>query len=293
MTSHDDITLQEAVPVTVGDLVLDVAACGPEDGVPALLLHGFPVTRRSYAAVAPGLVEAGMRLVVPDQRGYSAGARPADVSDYQVEHLVADALGLLDALGLERVHLVGHDWGAIVAWFAAALHPDRFHSLTAISVPHPMAYAWARTHDEDQREAASYIDLLVIPGKAEELLADDDGRRLRAMFTPEVDPSLVDEYVRRLQEPGALTGALNWYRNIDRVVGGLPDVTVPTTYVWGSQDPALRRAGAERCGEFVSGDYRFVELPDVGHWIPELRPELVAEEVLRHVRRGPEDGRLP
>lgn len=282
-TGQDDL-LTDALEVPVGEHTFEVAVRGPEDGIPVLLLHGFPTTRDSYARVVPGLVEAGLRVFVPDQRGYTPGARPEGVDAYHVDRLVEDVVGLLDALGLDRVHLVGHDWGAVVAWTTAARHPDRLLSLTTLSVPHPAALSWAREHDEDQRQASSYMDLLRIPEKAEQVLLEDGARRLRGMFSAPVQSALVDRYVARLQEPGALTGALNWYRAMDRVLRDLGPVEVDTTYVWGVHDPALRRAEAERAGEHVRTAYRFVELPDVDHWIPELAPEVVVTEVLRRVR---------
>lgn len=285
MTSDPD--LLDARPVRLGGQVLDVATHGPADGPVVLMLHGFPASRATFAPVAPLLGAAGARVVVPDLRGYSPGARPADPAAYRIERLVEDVVGLVDALGVTSVHLVGHDWGAALAWAVAAWHPDRLRSLTALSVPHPRALAWARAHDADQQEGSAYVDLLRLPGKAERVLLEDDARRLRAMFSPQVDPRLVERHVRLLQQPGALTGALGWYRSQDTVLDRLDPVEVPVTFVWGSEDPALRRAGAERCGDFVTGPFRFVELAGADHWIPELHPDAVAEAVLRHVDPDP------
>lgn len=280
-----DLLASRAVEVADG-VVLDVASCGPSDGTPAVLLHGFPAGRASFTRVAPLLVDRGMRVVAPDQRGYAAGARPTGPGAHHVDHLVADVLGLLDAFELDTVHLVGHDWGAVVAWAVAARHPDRLRSLTALSVPHPAALAWARAHDPDQRRGSSYIDLLVLPGKAERVLLEDGARRLRGMFPTEMDPHLVERHVGLLTEPGALTGALAWYRDHDHVLDELAPVGVATTLVWGTEDPALRRAGVERCERHVTGPFRLVELDGAGHWLPELNPDAVAAEVLRHVDAG-------
>ncbi len=277
--------------VRVGDLTFEVAEDGPGDGVPALLLHGFPASLASWEALLPRLAAAGMRAAAPNQRGYSPGARPQDWQDYRVDHLVGDVLGLLDALGMDRVHLVGHDWGAIVGWCLAANHPERLHSLTALSVPHPSAFGWALRHDSDQQEGSSYVRLLRMPGKAEDVLLDEDARRMRNMFDPEVPDHLVEAHVGLLSDRTALTGALSWYRAVGHGAGSwqdafaqrfseLPSVSVPTTYVWGAQDAALRRAAAERCHEYVTSDYRYVELPGVGHWIPELAPQVVEDAVL-------------
>lgn len=286
--------------VPVGDLVFDVSMDGPHDGRPVLLLHGFPQTARCWTGVTRRLAAAGLRTLAPDQRGYSPGARPTDVADYAIDLLVGDAVGILDALDLTEVDVVGHDWGAVVGWAVAAAYPDRVRSFTAVSVPHPAAYAWALAHDADQRERSSYIRLFRMRGKAEEVLLADDARRLRAMFGG-LDPAQVDVHVRAMRQPGALSAALAWYRAIlggDDDAGGFaaggPDpggpvlgevgpVSRPTTYVWSTGDIAVGRAAAQRCGQHVTGPYRMVELPDVSHWVPEEVPETLAEAVLDRV----------
>ncbi|ATQ31719.1 alpha/beta hydrolase [Rhodococcus ruber] len=277
----------ETTRVTLGDLTFDVHTAGPVDGTPVVLLHGFPETARSWESVAPQLAEAGLRVLAPDQRGYSPGARPDGVAAYTVDLLVGDVVGLLDATGLDRAHLVGHDWGAAVAWQVAAHHPDRITTLTAVSVPHPAAYGWALREDADQQARAAYIKLLRQEGKAEHVLLEDDARRLRAMYGDRVSSESIDEYVRVLSEPGALTATLNWYRAMTREFAELAPVRVPTTYVWSTADSALGRAGAERCGEFVDAPYEFVVLDDVSHWVPEEAPDALAKAILARIDDRP------
>lgn len=266
--------------IPVGDLTFDVLISGPDDGIPLVALHGFPESAASWGKVTPLLTAAGYRVIAPNQRGYSAGARPEGMDAYKIEHLVADVVGLLDALGLPDAHLVGHDWGSAVAWQVAGRHPNRIRSLTAISVPHPTAFGWALREDEDQKQRSSYIGLLRQEGKAEEVLSEDNFRRLRAMFDGQIDPEFADEHIRVLSGEGALTGALNWYRAMTRDFGDIDRTTVPTTYVWSTGDTALGRAGAERCGEFVDAPYEFVVLEGGSHWIPEERAEELAEAIL-------------
>lgn len=268
------------VPVGVGELTFDVRLAGPEHGPPVILLHGFPVTSQSWTQVAARLAGAGLRVIAPDQRGYSPGARPTGVASYSTDLLAGDVIGLADALGLDRFHLVGHDWGSSVAWCVAAWHGARLESLTAVSVPHLAAYGAALRDDPDQRERASYIQLFRRPGRAEELLSEDDDRRLRAMYGEAVPAELQQAYLHRLAEPGALTAALDWYRAMRSDLAELPPVAVPTTLVWSDQDWAIGRVPAEACGDFVTGDYRFVELPGVGHWIPEQAPAELAQAIL-------------
>lgn len=259
--------------IPVGELTFDVTVDGPADGAPVLLLHGFPETGRSWAAVAERLVRAGHRVIVPDQRGYSPGARPDGFAAYRMRPIVGDALGILDALELTTVDVVGHDWGANVGWCLASWHPERVRSLTAVAVPHPLAYGWAFRHDEDQKQRSAYIRLFWIEGKAERVMLDDGARRLRAMLSGLPQES-IDHYISVLSEPGALTATLNWYRAMSgEEFEDMPPVSVPTTYVWSTEDLAVGRVAAMKCGEFVAADYRFVILDGVSHWIPEHAPD--------------------
>jgi pimeloyl-ACP methyl ester carboxylesterase len=273
--------------VDVGDLTFDVRVDGPEDGRPVLLLHGFPETSLSWSAVTPLLTRAGLRTYAPDQLGYSPGARPAEVDAYSTPNLTQVTADLLTALDIPRADVVGHDWGANVAWALAAWHPDRVRSLTAVSVPHPAAYTVAYRTDPEQKERSGYIRLFWQAGKAEDVLLADDARRLRRMLSGgEADSGVpaeaIDEYVAVLSAPGALTAALNWYRAMSSRERVDP-VEVPTTYVWSDGDVAIGRTAAEACAEYVTGDYRFVELPGVTHWIPEQAPEELAAAILDRV----------
>ena len=275
--------------VDVGDLTFDVRVDGPSDGPPILLLHGFPETSLSWAAVTPMLTTAGLRVYAPDQLGYSPGARPDEVGAYSMPNLAQVTADLMTALDLPRAHVVGHDWGANVAWALAAWHPDRVRTLTAVSVPHPAAYTAAFRADPEQKERSAYIRLFWQEGKAEEVLLADDARRLRRMLGTEAETGVpkeaVDEYVSVLSAPGALTAALNWYRQMGSGPR-LDPVDVPTTYVWSDGDVAIGRTAAEACGEFVTGDYRFVELRGVTHWVPEQAPGQLATAILARITSG-------
>ena len=275
----------ELLSTDVGDLTFDVRVDGPEDGRPVLLLHGFPQTSACWASVTPLLTQAGLRTYAPDQLGYSPGARPGDVDAYAVQNLAQVTADLMTALEIPVADVVGHDWGANVAWAVAGWHPDRVRSLTAVSVPHPAAYTAAFRVDPEQKERSSYIRLFWQQGKAEEVLLADDARRLRRMYDVEnsgISPEMVDEYVAVLSAPGALTAALNWYRAMSSDAR-VDNVDVPTTYVWSDADVAIGRTAAEACEQFVTGDYRFVALPGITHWIPEQAPEQLAAAILDRV----------
>jgi len=265
----------------------DVAVAGPAaaSGV-AVLLHGFPQNATMWDAVVPRLHATGLRTIVPDQRGYSPGARPSGATAYRVPELALDVVAVLDALAVTGpVHLVGHDWGALVGWHLAAHHAARLRSFTAVSVPHPAATAWALATDVEQRRRFLYIRFFRLRGLAETVLRAGDGRRLRQVLDGSgLDAAGVDRYIAPLLAPGALTAALNWYRALTR---GVPDVTpsrVPTTYVWSDGDMAIGRTAAAACHRHVSGDYEFVELPGVSHWVADEVPDRLADIILTRIR---------
>jgi pimeloyl-ACP methyl ester carboxylesterase len=265
---------------TGNGLVFNVAEQGDPNGSPVLLLHGFPQTHRAYDALAARLVPRGLRLIAPDQRGYSPGARPADAAAYAMHELVGDAARILDAYGIDSADVVAHDWGSAVAWSLASTRPERVRTLTAVSVPHPRAMSDAlRDATSGQRERSSYMQLFRMVGKAEELLLEDDAKRLRAMFEPLSDAT-AEPHVRALSDPATLMAALSWYRAPQKELAALPEATVPTTFVWSTGDPAIGRAAAEGCALYATGSYRFVVLDGISHWIPEQAPDALADAVL-------------
>ncbi|MEV5243544.1 alpha/beta hydrolase [Streptomyces cinnamoneus] len=271
--------------VSSGGMVFDVEVSGPRDGEPVLLLHGFPQSRRAWDRVTPVLNEAGLRTIAPDQRGYSPGARPAGVEAYALPLLAGDAVGILDALGVETAHVVGHDWGAVVAWYVAAHHSERVRTLTAVSFPHLEAFWYALRHDPVQRQLSQYLAYFMSPESTSAMLADD-AAQLRSLFGDAVEAEQVEHYVALQSQPGVLDATLNWYRSGSLLAEeGLGQVPVPTTYVWSDGDMAVSRLAVERTAEHVTGPYRFVALEGVTHWQPEQASGAVAEEILRRVRR--------
>jgi pimeloyl-ACP methyl ester carboxylesterase len=269
--------------LAVGDFVFDARAAGPADGELVLLLHGFPQTSLAWRQQLEALGDAGYRAVAPDQRGYSPGARPVDVGEYRTERLVGDVLGFADALGAPTFHLVGHDWGGAVAWQVAGRHPERLRTLTSVSTPHPAAFRRSIEGGE-QQERSGYILFFRTPD-AEPFFLDNDAAVLRSLYSASALPEdAAAEYIRVLTEPGALTGALNWYRAADvGLVEGLGPITTPTLYVWSTNDPALGRDAAEATAGHVDGPYRFEVLDGVSHWIPEEAPDALNALLLEHL----------
>lgn len=267
-----------------GGFTFRARATGPAVGRLVLLLHGFPQTSRSWRAPMAMLGEAGHRAVAFDQRGYSPGARPEGVEHYGLDSLVADVIAVADDLGGHRFDLVGHDWGGVIAWHVAGRHPDRVRTLTVASTPHPLAFAAALRGElgGDQKAKSGYVDFFRSAGAEAAFLADDAAvlRSLYATFPTDVS----DEYVEVLSQPGALTGALNYYRATSfDAQPPAGDITSPTLYVWSTDDMALGREAAEATGQHVAGPYRFEVLEGVSHWIPEDAGDDFGRLLLEHL----------
>jgi pimeloyl-ACP methyl ester carboxylesterase len=275
----------EPLQLHVRGLVFDALAAGPPTGELVVLLHGFPQSSACWTPLLEPLAIAGYRAVAPDQRGYSPKARPTTVQAYRMPELVTDVVAIADRLGAETFHLVGHDWGGVVAWRLAGQHPERVTTLTAVSTPHPRAFARALLTGTQALRSA-YIPVFRLPGLAELLLGTRRQWGLRRLLAQDgLDPQWVDTYTRVLAQPGALTAALAWYRAATPFGLRAPRVGVPTLYVWGSGDPALGPRAATTTGRWVTGAYRFEILPGAGHWLPEHHPEELGRLLLEHLRR--------
>ncbi|HZA78259.1 MAG TPA: alpha/beta hydrolase [Acidimicrobiales bacterium] len=272
--------------ITVGAHTFDALADGPDDAELVLLLHGFPQTSASWREQIEALAAAGHRAVAPDQRGYSPNARPTDVAAYAMPELVGDVLELADALGAERFHLVGQDWGGAVAWQVAGRHRERLRSLTVLSTPHPEALRRAYRGDlgGDQAERSGYMTFFRQPDSQDRML-ENDAAVLRLLFSGSGMPEGREQpYLDALGTPEALGAALNWYRAASPAdIEGLGPITIPTLYVWATGDVALGREAAEATAGCVDGPYRFEVLEGVGHWIAEQVPDRLNELLVDHL----------
>jgi pimeloyl-ACP methyl ester carboxylesterase len=271
--------------IEAGGFVFDARVAGPKKGSPVLLLHGFPESSLEWESQLVALARAGYRAVAPDLRGYSPGARPPAVADYALDLLAGDVVAIADALGFARFHLVGHDWGAAIAWEVAGTRPDRLLSLTAVSVPHPTAFALALANDPDQQAKSQYINFFRVAGVAENTLLANDAAVLRGIYGDGPASTHAEDYVRLLSEPGALTAALSYYRALGLTSSNSGPTTVPTLYVWSTADTALGRYGAERCGDYVDAPYQFAIIDGVDHWVPENAADELSALLLDHVAR--------
>ena len=270
MTSEDNGRVVEANGIT-----LYVEEHG--DGEPVLLLHGWPDSARLWRHQVPALTAGGYRVITPDLRGFGRSERPAEVRSYALRNVVGDVSALLDQLEVPAAHVVGHDWGAAVAWLTAILCPDRVRTLTSISVPHPISPSTLR-----QYEMAWYTLFFQFYGVAEATIEHDDWAWLR-MFTRGAGD--LDQAIADLSRPGALTASLNWYRaNMAPRMPGrppkLPPVTAPTLAIWSAGDHYLDGERVRKSAAFVQGPFRYEEIPDASHWIPVDAPERLNELLL-------------
>jgi pimeloyl-ACP methyl ester carboxylesterase len=261
-------------------LRFDVVDSGPSDAPAVVLLHGFPQQPFSFESVASRLNAAGLRTLTPTQRGYSPAARPTRRRDYRTAAAAADVVALLDTAGLAQAHIVGHDWGGSQAWGTAGWHANRVVSLTVLSMPHPAAFVKSLWTSR-QGLRSWYVALFQLPRLPESWARRSLAQSLRDSGLP---ADYADRYADAMTEPGALTGALNWYRGIPfSRRPPLGQIKVPTSYVWGRHDIALARRAVELTADYVVGPYEVVEL-EAGHWLPETKPDAVADAILARVR---------
>jgi pimeloyl-ACP methyl ester carboxylesterase len=263
--------------IELDDVTLYVRDSG--GGEPVVLLHGWPDTGDLWRHQIPALVADGYRVIVPDLRGFGQSSRPVEVEAYAAPRLVGDVVGMLDRLGLDRAHVVGHDWGAAIGWLTAALAPQRVATLTALSVGHPAAFrgaGWA------QREKSWYMLLFQFPGIAERWLSADGFRNLR-QWSAHPD---IEAVVARLADPEALTASLNIYRAIlppESLLAqpaALPPVTAPVMGLWSAGDLALTEEQMTGSTAYVAGPWRYERLDRVGHWMPLEAPAAVSTLLL-------------
>jgi pimeloyl-ACP methyl ester carboxylesterase len=256
----------------VGELEFHVVDEGK--GPAVLLLHGFPDSSYLWRHQVPALRAAGYRVVAPDLRGFGKSSRPVGVEHYAMPHLIGDVVGLLDGLGIDRAHVVGHDWGAALAWAFASVLPARVRTLTAISVGHPAVFG---TLPIEQRERSWYMLFFQFEGVAEQLLMRNDWALLRALCRNQGD---CEHWIAELSRPGALTAALSWYRANVHPAAQLaelppfPPVSVPTLGIWSEGDVFLLEEGMTRsASRIVGAPFRYEKISSAGHWVPVDAPE--------------------
>jgi pimeloyl-ACP methyl ester carboxylesterase len=273
--------------LSVGEVTLEVHEAGRGD--PVVLLHGFPECAYSWRHQVAALTAAGFRCIVPEQRGYNRSDKPEGIDHYRVEKLAGDVAGLLDALELPRAHIVGHDWGGVVAWATASLHPERVDRLVTMNGPHPLHARRELLTNPAQLLRSYYIFIFQIPGVAERYIMKPDflARAFRgAAAHPEVFTDEVLAVFREaMEQPGAARGMLSWYRaSMWRALPKLPPVLARSLVIWGDKDPALGPGFTKNLDRYAR-DVEVRHIPDSGHWVQQEQPAEVNRLLLEFFGR--------
>ena len=254
-----------------GRLRLHCVEAGPQNGPLALLLHGFPEGWWGWHRQIAPLARAGLRVVVPDQRGYGTSDKPPGVNAYRLDLLAADVAALADALGRRRFRLAGHDWDGLVAWWVAARLPERAERLAILNAPHPALLGRHLPRSPTQLLRSAYMGFFQLPWVPEAALRARDFGLLRALMTRTSRPGTFSEgdfvtYRQAWAQPGALAAMLNWYRALPRARKSRERVRVPALLLWGARDPTLERGLAESSlGLCEGGHLRWFEA--ASHWV--------------------------
>lgn len=283
----------EHMQLSSNGVQLHVAQAGPPDGLPVVLLHGFPEFWYGWRHQIGPLAEAGYRVLVPDQRGYNRSEKPAGVAAYRPDLLVRDLLGLLDGLGLQRASLVGHDWGAVVAWWAAYAAPDRFDRMAILNVPHPRVFSRALSSSWRQRLRSWYIAAFQVPLLPELALRAFGAVGLKLMLARTSRRGTfsrqdLKRYRQAWLQPSAVRSMLHWYRAMARYPARISTrglVQVPTLMIWGARDaafgPELAQASIERCKRG-----KLVPIEHASHWVQHEAAERVNKLLLEFLTAG-------
>lgn len=293
---------QQRVDLSTG-ISMNVVTAGPSDAPPAIFVHGFPESHRTWRGLEP-LLSDSVRMIMPDLRGFGATDKPQDVSDYATDTLVADLFALADALGIDQFALVGHDWGGAIAWAAALRGNPRIERLAIINSPHPLIFQKSLIADPAQRAASQYMNAFRNPGMEAGIARMGFDTFFDKSFSGHVDLEAIpakerQHYIDDWNQPGAMTAMLNWYRASQIIVPtpdddaampewvsrGVPKLRIPVRVVWGLEDKALLPIQLERIGE-IGDDVDVFPLAGVGHFAPWQAPRRVAEALKPFLTAG-------
>ena len=270
---------------------LHVVTAGPEDGPLVVLLHGFPEYWKGWKHQIPALVEAGYRVMVPDQRGYNTSEKPAKISDYDIDLLAGDILGLIDHAGRDKAHVVGHDWGAVVAWWLGIHHGDRLNKLAILNVPHPIVMRKHLMKNRSQLKKSWYIFFFQIPFIPEQAFIRNGGEKMLQMLKTTSNPGSFSEedlagQAQSWANPGCPRSMINWYRAMMRRVASRQEqvrISVPLQMIWGKNDIALGSEMAAPSLDYCD-DGQLEMIEEATHWVQHDAPERVNEILIEFLK---------
>lgn len=295
MALADDTRGYEHRIVETNGIKLHVVVGG--GGPLLLLLHGFPECWATWRHVMQPLKDAGFTVAVPDLRGFNLSDKPKEVGDYVLDHVVSDLVGLIQALGFQKAHVVGHDWGGAAAWHLAQTRDDVLDKLIIINAPHPALFMKRLKRSPTQVKLAYYMFFFQLPVLPERALTRGGFKVLENMMKHQpskqgaFDAEDVRVYKDAMGQPGAVTSSLNWYRASFRegVMGRKSKNAIkrvierPTLVLWGVDDKALPTENLEGL-ESVTTDLRVVRIPACSHWVQHDAPAVIVDEVVRFLR---------
>ena len=269
--------------IQINDFVFDLRVLGVQNDPMVVLLHGFPETSFMWINLIKDIAPQGFYCVAPNLRGYSKNAVPKGKKHYTIDKLCQDVIGIAAALGKNKFHLVGHDWGAAIGWYLVHEHPEKILSWTALSVPHISAFSKAITTDADQIKKSRYIKNFQIPYLPEMRIRKKDFELFRKLWKHSSTEE-IEDYLSVFKNKKSLTAALNYYRANYKVFlkHSIGDIWVPTLLIWGQYDLAIGATSVENGHQYMRKYYKFVKL-DAGHWLIQTQFEQLKEEISAHL----------
>ncbi|MGW9686155.1 alpha/beta hydrolase [Flagellimonas sp. 2504JD1-5] len=275
--------MDQSKKISIGKLEFDCRFSGDKTNEPVILLHGFPETSIMWTRLMNYLASIGYYCIAPDMRGYSQGACPKGVKNYTLEKLKGDIFDISDVLGINKFHLIAHDWGAIIGWDIVYNNPDRIMSWTALSVPHHKAFAKAYKTDPIQKKKSRYVKLFLLPFIPEYKIRKDDFKGFRWLWKNS-SPKEVENYLSVFRRKSSLTATLNYYRaNLGRKkMQSIGNIETPTLFIWGNKDLAVGEIAAKGNHKYMTGDYTFLEV-DGGHWLIQTNYNQLEQAIERHL----------
>ena len=275
--------------IEIGNLIFDCRRAGHEKDELVILLHGFPESSYMYRKLMEDISLKAYYCVAPNLRGYSSGARPSGKNNYTLDKLAKDVMDIAQALGREKFHLIGHDWGSAIGWQLVHDNPNTILSWTALSVPHIQSFFEAILNDKDQKEKSKYLKIFQWPILPELKIKSGDFKVLRDLWAVHSKDE-IEDYLSILREKKAVTAVLNYYRANNKLLKQagkqqiLGDIQVPTLFIWGKNDSAVGAESVKNGHKYMKADYAFLEL-DGGHWLNQSNYSEIKPAIIRHLAK--------